>query len=245
MSDELRSEFHVQLSDIQLGIARMAAGVTELIPRATEILLMMDLEGAEYMILGDEEYDKRALDLEERCFKVIALQAPVAGDLRRRRRRRSRSSPTSSARPICASTSARRPAGSTATNSIRHLRGVIQKMGDQAQVLFKESHRGVSQPRWRPRRRAARHGHLPGRPAAPVHPGDLREPRCREHRPPGRACNSPWWRGSTNASAIMPSTSVIALGTSSTDGCRITRTRRATTIRRRCRWSPSLTTAET
>ena len=34
--------------EIQTGIARMSAGVTELVPRATEILLTMDLEGAEY-----------------------------------------------------------------------------------------------------------------------------------------------------------------------------------------------------
>ena len=45
--DELRGEFHHQLEDIQTGIARMSAGVTELVVRATDILLSMDLEGAE------------------------------------------------------------------------------------------------------------------------------------------------------------------------------------------------------
>ena len=52
------------------------------IPRATAILLEQDLEGAEYLILGDDEIDARALEIEERCFQLIALQAPVAGDLR-------------------------------------------------------------------------------------------------------------------------------------------------------------------
>ena len=96
----------------------MAAGVTELVPRATEILLDQDLEGAEYMILGDDEYDVAVDRNRGACLSVIALQAPVAGDLRRSCRR-SRSSPTSSARPTCASTSARRRGASTATSSTR------------------------------------------------------------------------------------------------------------------------------
>ena len=59
MSDELRHEFHEQLGEIRDGIARLSAGVTELIPRATEILLSADLEGAEYLVHGDLEYDRK------------------------------------------------------------------------------------------------------------------------------------------------------------------------------------------
>ncbi|MFT5026982.1 MAG: phosphate transport system protein, partial [Ilumatobacter sp.] len=55
MSKELRSNFHDQLTEIRDGIARMGAGVTELVPRATQILLEGDLEAAEYVILGDNE----------------------------------------------------------------------------------------------------------------------------------------------------------------------------------------------
>ncbi len=80
--NELRSEFHQELDQIQAAIASLGAGVTELIPRATDVLLSMDLEAAEYIILGDDEYDQRSIALEERCFRVIALQSPVATDLR-------------------------------------------------------------------------------------------------------------------------------------------------------------------
>lgn len=80
--NDLRSNFHEQLDEIRTGIARLSAGVTELIPRATEVLLDGDLEAAEYIILGDDEYDVKSLELEEKCFSLIALQAPVAGDLR-------------------------------------------------------------------------------------------------------------------------------------------------------------------
>jgi phosphate transport system protein len=46
------------------------------------VLLDGDLEGADYMLLADREIDARSLELEERCYQVLALQAPVASDLR-------------------------------------------------------------------------------------------------------------------------------------------------------------------
>ena len=64
MSHDLRSNFHDQLAEIGEGIARMSAGVTELVPRSTQILLEGDLEAAEYVILGDNEYDALAVELE-------------------------------------------------------------------------------------------------------------------------------------------------------------------------------------
>jgi len=136
--DELRAEFHHQLEDIQTGIARMSAGVTELVPRATDILLSMDLEGAEYVILGDDEYDAKALELEERCFKVIALQAPVATDLRAVVSAIKIIADVERSADLCVNIckAARRIYGHDLDP---HLRGVIQKMGNQAQVLFKEA----------------------------------------------------------------------------------------------------------
>lgn len=138
MAGNLRSEFHLQLDEIQTGIARMSAGVTELIPRATEVLLSMDLEAAEYMILGDDEYDRRSLELEERCFKVIALQAPVATDLRAVVSAIKIIADVERSADLCVNIckAARRIYGHELDP---HLRGVIQKTGDQAQVLYKEA----------------------------------------------------------------------------------------------------------
>ena len=116
----------------------MSAGVTELVPRATDVLLSMDLEAAEYMILGDDEYDARALDLEERCFTVIALQAPVATDLRAVVSAIKIIADVERSADLCVNIckAARRIYGHELDP---HLRGVIQKMGDQAHVLFKEA----------------------------------------------------------------------------------------------------------
>jgi phosphate transport system protein len=82
MADDLRKEFHQQLEEIREGIMLVAASVSETIPRATQVLLDGDLEGAEYLVNADDEIDKRSLELEEQCYEMLALQAPMAGDLR-------------------------------------------------------------------------------------------------------------------------------------------------------------------
>jgi phosphate transport system protein len=78
----LRSEFHSELDRIQTEIARLAARVTEDILRATDILLTQDLSAAEEMIVADDAIDAACLELERCCYRLLALQAPVALDLR-------------------------------------------------------------------------------------------------------------------------------------------------------------------
>lgn len=80
--ETLRKGFAHDLEEVRNELVRMAASVTDSIPRATGILLDQDLEGAEYVILSDDEFDARALDVEDRCIQLLALQAPVASDLR-------------------------------------------------------------------------------------------------------------------------------------------------------------------
>lgn len=136
--DELRTAFHSQLDEIRDGIARLSAGVTEAIPRATDILLNQDIEGAEFMILADDEVDTKALELEEKCYKVLALQSPVASDLRR----------VVSALRIIAEVERSADLTVNICKAARRiyghqldprLRGLIRKMGDQARQLYKEA----------------------------------------------------------------------------------------------------------
>ena len=135
---ELRKGFHHQLEDLRDGIARMGATVTESIPRATEILLNGDLEGAEAVITGDDEIDARALELDEKCYELIALQSPVASDLRR----------LVAAMRIIADIERSADLATNICKAARRiyghqldprLRGIIQKMGTQASQLFKEA----------------------------------------------------------------------------------------------------------
>ncbi|MFN3255782.1 MAG: phosphate signaling complex protein PhoU [Ilumatobacter sp.] len=138
MTQDLRTNFHEQLGNIRTGIARLSAGVTELVPRATEILLDGDLEGAEYVILGDDAYDRDSLELEERCFSLIALQAPVAADLRELVSAIKILADVERSADLCVNIC------KAARRIYSHeldapLRGMIHKCGQQATVLFKEA----------------------------------------------------------------------------------------------------------
>jgi phosphate transport system protein len=80
--DELRKTFHQELDSIRDQVIRLGASVIEAVPRATGVLLSGDLEGADYLVQSDDEIDARAVEIEDQCFQQLALQAPVAGDLR-------------------------------------------------------------------------------------------------------------------------------------------------------------------
>ncbi len=133
--DEIRKGFHSDLSDVGAELAHLAAHVTESIPRATNILLSGDLEGADRLISDDGEIDRRAADLEERCLQILALQSPVAGDLRRLvAALRIISEVERSADLLCnICKAARRIYGHQLDPS---LRGIITRMGEQAQQLY-------------------------------------------------------------------------------------------------------------
>lgn len=138
MSEGMRLEFHNDLDDVRQGVARLSASVTELIPRVTDVLLDQDLEGAEYAILGDDEIDARSVELEERCYQLLALQSPVASELREVISAIKLIAEIERSADLCVNIckAARRIYGHPLDP---RLRGVIQKMGEQAQHLFKEA----------------------------------------------------------------------------------------------------------
>ncbi len=62
---QTRRTYHQQLDSIKGDLVRMAAMVTEGIPRATQVLLDHDLGGAQAIIDGDDPLDALALETEE------------------------------------------------------------------------------------------------------------------------------------------------------------------------------------
>ena len=82
MPEELRKSFHAQLSDVHDDIVRLAAMVCEALPRGTQALLDLDLVEAQRLIESDDMLDELALSIEERCYRLLALQQPMAGDMR-------------------------------------------------------------------------------------------------------------------------------------------------------------------
>ena len=74
--------FHQEIDQVRSDIVHMAALASEFIPRATEVLLSNDLRGAQKLIEADDILDDLNLQIEERCYQILALQQPVAIDLR-------------------------------------------------------------------------------------------------------------------------------------------------------------------
>ncbi len=78
----MRSAYHEQLEQFDEALVHMTRLVNSAMIKATTSLLDADLVLAETVIAGDEEIDSVAHDLEEQALQLVALQAPVATDLR-------------------------------------------------------------------------------------------------------------------------------------------------------------------
>lgn len=77
-----RRRFHGRLDAIVHDLVVLAAHVAESIPRGTEALLAGDVATAQAIIDHDDVVDRLAAEIEERCIVSMALQQPVADDLR-------------------------------------------------------------------------------------------------------------------------------------------------------------------
>lgn len=80
--DEMRVEYHTEMEQLRADLVRLGAMVSETIGRGTAALLDRDLHAAQELIDGDDAIDDFCLDLEDRCCRILALQSPIAGELR-------------------------------------------------------------------------------------------------------------------------------------------------------------------
>lgn len=78
----MREKFQGDLAAIAALLVDMADAVRAAMRRATGALLHSDAEQAQQVVVGDEEIDVHYHRIEEKIYEVIALQAPVASDLR-------------------------------------------------------------------------------------------------------------------------------------------------------------------
>ncbi|GAC1402780.1 MAG: phosphate signaling complex protein PhoU [Mycobacterium sp.] len=78
----MRTAFHQQLDALASDVADMCGLAGTAMERATQALLQADLLLAEQVITDREALAGRARKAEENAFTLLALQAPVAGDLR-------------------------------------------------------------------------------------------------------------------------------------------------------------------
>lgn len=82
MAQEIRKTFHQELDQVREDMIRLAGMVTEALAKGTVALLAGDLQAAEEIIVGDDEIDELAIEIEEHCHRLLALQQPMAADLR-------------------------------------------------------------------------------------------------------------------------------------------------------------------
>lgn len=131
MSEETRKQFHVDLDALKERIVHLGALAIETIPKATAALLENDLHAAQRVIDGDDAIDSRSIDIEEECLRLMALQQPMARDLRslvtaiKLNWDIERSADLS----VNIAKSVRRVFGATITPRIR---GTVEKMSDEA-----------------------------------------------------------------------------------------------------------------
>ena len=78
----MRDVYQEQLDGLADALAGMCARVAEAMEKATRALLEVDLQLAEEVISEDIRIDDIRAAAEERAFALLALQAPVATDLR-------------------------------------------------------------------------------------------------------------------------------------------------------------------
>jgi phosphate transport system protein len=79
---ETRQRFHEQLAALEDDVQQMGAQARRLLGMALQGLSEGDVGACEEVVRGDDEVDRRYLDIEQRILSLFALQTPVASDLR-------------------------------------------------------------------------------------------------------------------------------------------------------------------
>jgi phosphate transport system protein len=77
-----RESYQEKLEELQSDVLYMSEVVTDRLRLALEAMEQKDDEAAREVIEGDDEVNQLYLDLEDDCVDLLALQQPVAGDLR-------------------------------------------------------------------------------------------------------------------------------------------------------------------
>lgn len=78
----MREAYHIELDRLADSLAHMSGQVADAMEQATTAMLETDLELAERVISDDAKIDDARADCEEQAYALLALQAPVATDLR-------------------------------------------------------------------------------------------------------------------------------------------------------------------
>jgi len=82
MSVDVHRHFHDELSHVKVRLLTMSGEAEAALGLAVEALLDRDVEKAQRVIAGDRVIDSMEVEIEEQCINLLALQQPMARDLR-------------------------------------------------------------------------------------------------------------------------------------------------------------------
>lgn len=82
MGTASRRQFHQELEQLRLQVELMGVRVDENLTRMGQVLRSGNESLVEPALRADDEIDAMNVSLTERCYEVLALEAPIAGDLR-------------------------------------------------------------------------------------------------------------------------------------------------------------------
>jgi phosphate transport system protein len=77
-----RNYFDQELQELQVSLLKMSSMVEEILGNSVKALKTQDAELAQKVIDSDDEIDNMEFVVEDKCIKLIALQSPLAKDLR-------------------------------------------------------------------------------------------------------------------------------------------------------------------
>jgi phosphate transport system protein len=80
--EKRRRRFHEELDTLQERLLEMAGTVERLIQRATKAVLDVDGSVADEVMAADDRVDELEIEIDERVIELLALQQPMASDLR-------------------------------------------------------------------------------------------------------------------------------------------------------------------
>jgi phosphate transport system protein len=80
--DETRTDFHRLMDEVRTDLIHMGAHVIEGISAVTSALLTGDVAASDQQVSADDELDLLSIEGEEKVIRLLALQQPVASDLR-------------------------------------------------------------------------------------------------------------------------------------------------------------------
>ncbi|MFZ5625405.1 MAG: phosphate signaling complex protein PhoU [Gemmatimonadota bacterium] len=82
MSPEVHRHFHDELNHVKVRLLTMSGEAEAALGLAVEALLERDAAKAGQVIAGDRTIDNMEMEIEEQCINLLALQQPMARDLR-------------------------------------------------------------------------------------------------------------------------------------------------------------------